>query len=241
MIRNLKVLGSTVLILLTASAVTATGAQATGEGAFTSSSGTYPLNLNAESNEPEKFTMFGQELTCLDNTYSGVVSAASTSVTIMSEWATCHTPGPLGITLMTTVTFNTCDFGFYHATTDLNDFSGKSWNLTTEIDCENPSDVIEAHVYTSHAKHTTGEPICTKTITQQTVANGPTATNNADGSVTLRGGTTGLHVESHNSSSLCPENSGTKTSVNGVLDLAAGGLTFSGKTDPGNPNPFHIK
>jgi hypothetical protein len=240
-IRNLKALGLALVAMFAFSAFVASAAQATGEGEITSAGGTYPLILSAETNVSEKFTAFGKEVTCNENFYEASVGGASTEVTIEAEYNVCHVPGPLGITLPATVTMNTCDIVLYHATTDLADPTGNSWNLTTEIGCEDPDDVIEIHVYANQSGHTNNTPICTITVTQQTVANGPTATNNANGTVTLSGQVTGLHAESHNSSSLCPEGSGTKTTTTAVQDLATGGVEIEGETEGGAANAFHIK
>jgi hypothetical protein len=241
MTRTLKTLNPMMAAVLILGAVAASTAQATGEGEITSASGTYPLILSAEANASQKFTAFGKEMTCQETRYAISYEAAATSGTITPEYNICHVPGPLGITLPATVTMNTCDLILYHPTTDLSDPTGNSWNLTTEIDCENANDTIEIHIYANHNGHTNETPICTTTVTQQTVANGPTATNNANGTVTLSGQVTGLHAESHNSSSLCPEGSGTKTTTTFALDLPTGGMIVNGKTEGGAPNAFHIK
>jgi hypothetical protein len=241
MTHTLKTLSLMIAAVLILGAVAASTAQATGEGEFTSAGGTYPLFLYGKANESQKFTAFGKEVTCQETDYAAGLLGASTSVVISPEYNVCHVPGPFGITLPATVTVNSCFLILYHATTDLSDPTGNSWNLTTEIDCVNASDTIEIHVYSNHTGHTNETPICTTTVTQQTVTNGFTATNNANGTVTLTGKVTGLHAESHNSSALCPEGSGTKTTSTFSLDLPTGGMVVEGETGGGAPNAFHIK
>jgi hypothetical protein len=241
MTRTLKTLSPMIAAVLILCAVAASTAQATGEGKVTSAGGTYPLILSAEAHEAQKFTAFGKEVTCKTTTYTAAVPWASNSITVTPEYNVCHVPGPLGITLPATVTMSSCDFIFYHATTDLSDPTGNSWNLTTEIDCSEVDGAIEIHVYANETGHADEASICTIVVAPQTRTNGFTATNNANGTVTLRGQVTGIHANSHNSSSLCPEGSGTKTTTTFALDLPTGGMIVNGKTEGGAPNAFHIK
>jgi hypothetical protein len=172
MIRNLKVLGLALVAVFAMSALIASTASAISQGKFTAK--TYPAHIFA-SDTDDVFTVLGQELVCSHQTFTGVLAAASTDLTVTPEYTGCENKTNKKTA---TVTHNECVYTFTAGTvTSATDVHG-----TVDIVCPIGKE-IEVHVYNNHA-HTS--LWCTLVIPTQAGLK-VTYTNEATGHVRIEG------------------------------------------------------
>jgi hypothetical protein len=208
------------VILLCAAA--ASSAQASNPGKVTSLEGSYPLILEGNGNTTNRFTLAGLEFTC-HSSYAGEVSAASESITLQANYSQCHVP--MGVFLGTvpfTTTMNGCAFILEDFTTSAESEGAKHFYTSqTSIQCPEKAK-IETHIYQNPTTHSEGKSLCTLTIGPQTL-NGPNVTvDTEEGTLSLTGTISNVHIEQHRNSFFCPEGT---TATTGVFHIVAGDAT----------------
>lgn len=150
------------LLLITAlmaAASTASDAQA---AKFTAAS--YPATLKGEpiAGGGTQFTVAGgRTISCLTTTFSGTLSAASSTATVTPSYSSCQA-SILGATLPATVTFSNCDFLFH-----VNSGGGDFAEGTTDLVCPVGGDAT-LHIYKEGAGlHSEGNELCRYTVQPQ--------------------------------------------------------------------------
>jgi hypothetical protein len=131
MIRNLKVLGLALVAVCAMSAMIASAASA---ASFTSAN--YPATISGEGGitAAEKFTLgatdHGATVECNHSTYSGTLSAASSTLTVQPHYSECKAFG-----LSATVNATNCTYVFHATSTS---------SSTVDVECGTKAIVIEA-------------------------------------------------------------------------------------------------
>ena len=158
MTRNLKALGLALMAAFALSAVGATAAQAleadVGAGGQTITGN--QLNESAPHNNHSFVLSSGRAFACSTAVFDGTIENGDTEVTVTPTYSGCLSNG----TQPATVTHNGCDYRFYNGEEESpNNFT----NVTVDLECD-PGNVIEVHVYSSHANHTSGTVLCTYNV-----------------------------------------------------------------------------
>ena len=152
MARKLKVLGIALAAVFAMSVVATSAASATN---FTAAA--YPAVVSGTQTTTNIFTENGREFKCTTATFSGELTAASETFTVIKTTASCSAT-VLGNVLPMTVTMNGCHT-LYHVVSP-----GQ-----TTIDYICPfGQKVETHIYQNATKHAEGVSLCTITINAQT-------------------------------------------------------------------------
>jgi hypothetical protein len=155
MIRNLKTLGLAVVAVLALSAMAASAAQATPGNSVPTLEGGSGFIHGEDETPSGQLTRNGRIVTCATAHYkSTTVTSGDSSITLTPEYSNCTSAG-----LPATVTMNGCAFVF---TFTAHNLGGGNHTFTAISHLECPvGKVVELHVYSSHANHTSGTSLCT--------------------------------------------------------------------------------
>ena len=158
MIRNLKTLGLTLVMVLMLIATGATTAQATPDELVVDSPNAVTITgeglVLAEPHKDHTFTFSsGRKFTCSTLTFEGTVENGATEIDVTATVAECFANG----TQPVTVTNNECTYRFHGG----NEESSEAFDEGT-VDYVCPfGKRTEIHVYSSHPNHTAGVVLCT--------------------------------------------------------------------------------
>jgi hypothetical protein len=191
MMRNLKVLGLTLLAVFAMSAVAASAALA--EGSITSSetevelTGTDVTNIVLSYNATSQWRCHGHyDIGEVGVTPHGFIDLPVSAVTVKPTYSNCKAFLNSKEVGVATVTMGTCDYVLHVGT-----LSGGLYHLSTDLECESGGVTVDVYG-TTNTTHT-GTPVCTFTFNQQTGLTGGTASSSG-GDITLGGKTTGISM-----------------------------------------------
>jgi hypothetical protein len=176
MTRNLKAFGIVLAAAFSMCAMMASMAHAS-EIKVTATS--YPATLTGdqikhgtgELAEFNTFTLNEKTLWCENVTFHATIKSATEneSVTVTPNYEACHAnPGKIPVTVNTTG----CDYVFHGGEEE---GAGHFINGKVDLKCPEGATGIHIFVYASAAKHTANEPLCTYTITPQSLGGGGAA------------------------------------------------------------------
>jgi hypothetical protein len=187
-----------------------------------------------------QYTRDGRVKTCTTGHYkSSTVTSGATSLTITPEYSNCHT----SVLPVATVTMNECRYNL----TFTADAPGgvHTYTAITHIECP-VGKVIETHVYSSHANHTAGVPLCTYHVGPQTNKTEISLTNKEPGGTTPKDWITAditiggiVSTRTAGSELLCGKEFDNAGTLHATVELKgtnhageARGITMSTKSDP---------
>ena len=150
--------------------------------------------------------LFGSTAPCTNNTFSGTLSAANTTLTITPGYSSCTAFG-----LPATVNFTGCDYLFHNA-------AGAA-AVTVDLVCS--SGTVDITVYSS-STHATA--ICHVTVTPFNGKGGLTATNNGS-HINVKGEVLGIVAHQNRTNFLCPAG---KETNDARYVVQAAGITIAG-------------
>lgn len=244
MIRNFKALGLALVAVFAFCAMAASVASAQGK---ITSDGPVTLDIpetGALGSGENALTSFGNKVECPGTDYTGheVITPAETTVP-----GTTHQLLPTNTTTATitphydqtdctesagrrvTVVTTGCDFVFHVGGTVAGGYA-----VTADVVCPHGANGIHVEVFTSGASHTSGNRICLLTVTPQNGLAGVTASNIANGDLTVSGIFKKIHVHR---SGLCTLDGKGTTTATGEFDL---GVKVEGTNSVGQPTDISL-
>ncbi|HWM63045.1 MAG TPA: hypothetical protein VNP96_03550 [Solirubrobacterales bacterium] len=131
MIRNLKILGLSVVAVLAMSAVAASAASAQTPGTFTAHE--YPATITGEQIGTDVFTTVAGTVSCTHATYHGSAAGPQTSLTIAPSYTGCKAFGLFNAT----IDMNGCQYRFNQPVTEeANKYTG-----TVDVVCPEDTEI----------------------------------------------------------------------------------------------------
>ncbi len=157
MTRNLKALGLALVAVLAMTAFAASAAQATSPAEVTAEGGQATID-GLQEGELTVFTRGARTVTCETADLHADVTNGAGSITAFPTYEDCHA----NLGLPATVTMNDCHFNF-----SLTENSGGTFTAVSGLECADPNEKVEIHVYNNHTDHTAGTSQCTYTFGEQ--------------------------------------------------------------------------
>jgi hypothetical protein len=234
MIRNLKILGLALVAVFALAAVLASAASAQ-VGTLTSTGPVTLIGVNTGPATENQWAAFGATTQCPNAVYTGHKYNVTPHTFIPNDVSTFTVTPHYGVctdkigasSFPMTIDMNGCDFVVHlEGTTPGVD----TYTVKTTIEGCPVGKHITITIFASAAKHTSNEPFCHMTVTENAAGYlGLHATDTTTGRIDIAGTATGMTMdkESPTGSILCPK----ETTNTGTLAL---GITVEGRNEVGS-------